>query len=95
MQINYSSDAFAALTGIVNFVESKNTRGAGLRWFNRYEKFIEKSLIKPDVINYCNNKTFYELKLRCINFNDWVIAFSVGKNNIFIEAILHSSLLTD
>lgn len=31
MQIKYAITAFIALTGIVNFVEAKNTSGVGIR----------------------------------------------------------------
>ena len=95
MQINYTIDAFAALSGIVNFVESKNTLGAGVRWLDKFEKHLEDSLISPASVPLCNNQTFYKLQLRCINFNDWVIAFSIQNNAVVIEAILHNSRLTD
>ena len=64
MQINFTIDAFATLSGIVNFVESKNTLGAGVRWLDKFEKHLEESLISPASINLCNNETFYKLQLR-------------------------------
>ena len=45
MQIKYTIDAFASLTSLINFIESKNTQGAGLRWLDRYEEFLTKELI--------------------------------------------------
>jgi len=36
MQIKYTLDAFASLTSLLNFIESKNTQGAALRWLERY-----------------------------------------------------------
>lgn len=38
MQVNYTADAFATLTSLVNFIEANNTPGAGIRWLQRYEK---------------------------------------------------------
>jgi len=35
MPINYTTDGFNSLISLVNFIESKNTAGAGLRWLNR------------------------------------------------------------
>ena len=95
MQISYTGAAFAALSDVVNFVESKNTMGAGIRWLNKFETFLTQSLSKPNIIKLCNNNTFYKIKLRCLNFNDWIIAFSLNGEQILIEAILHSSRLTD
>ncbi len=95
MRINYTGAAFESLSDVVNFVESKNTQGAGIRWLDKFESFLTSSLNNPELIKLCNNKTFQELGLRCINFNDWIIAFSIQEKEILIEAILHSSRLTD
>jgi hypothetical protein len=95
MQISYTGTAFESLSDVVNFVESKNTLGAGVRWLDKFEAFLIRSLSKPELINLCNNKTFHELGLRCLNYNDWVIAFSMNDEKILIEAILHSSRLRD
>ncbi|MEN9523428.1 MAG: hypothetical protein RL065_1805 [Bacteroidota bacterium] len=95
MQINYTVDAFASLSNVVNFIESQNTFGAGSRWLDKFEKHLLKSFITPESIHFCNNKAFHQLKLRCINFNDWIIAFSIQDTSVLIEAILHTSRLTD
>jgi hypothetical protein len=95
MQVNYTEDAFSSLTQFVNFIESKNTLGAGLRWLQRFEKFLQKKLHSPEQIKLCNNQTFNKLKLRCIYFSDWVIAFSVSDDTVLIEALLHKSRISD
>ncbi len=95
MQINYTADALGSLIQLVNYIESVNTKGAGLRWLNRYELFLQKTLIRPQQIKHCHNLTFNQLNLRCINFNDWVIAFTVNENYILIEALLHRSRISD
>lgn len=50
MQVNYTTDAFNFLKSLVNFIESKNTAGAGLRWLNRYEAFVQKEFFNPSKI---------------------------------------------
>ena len=95
MQINYTKKAFATLTQLVDYIEASNTEGAGVRWLNRYEAFLEKRLLNPEEIRICNNLTFTRLDLRCIYFNDWLIAFSIHKSFILIEAILHRSRIID
>ena len=47
MQINYTEDAFSSLVQLVNFIESKNTLGAGVRWLQRFERFLQKKLQNP------------------------------------------------
>jgi len=95
MEVRYTIDAFASLTFLINFIESKNTEGAGVRWLKRYEQFLQKALSNANHKRLCNNHTFRELNLRCIYFNDWLIAFSVHETFILIEAVLHKSRITD
>ena len=95
MQINYTVDAVASLLQLINFIERKNTPGAGLRWLDKYEAFIQKHFYNPGQARLCNNETFRKLNLYCINYKDWLIAFSVKENAILIEALLHKSRITD
>ena len=95
MQINYTTDAFASLAQLINFIEAKNTSGAGLRWLERYEKYLKKAFVNAKRKRLCNNSTFKKLNLRCIYYDDWLIAFSIHENFILIEALLHKSRITD
>lgn len=95
MQVNYTTEAFSSLSGLVNFIEANNTTNAGLRWLTRFEEFLQSTLKNPDKIKLCNNLTFSSLSLRCVYFNDWVVAFSVHANYVLIEALLHKSRISD
>jgi hypothetical protein len=95
MQVNYTNEAFTSLISLVNFIESKNTANSGLRWLGRFENFLQEKLLNPTQINLCHNFTFNKLHLRCIYFNDWVIAFSLQEKSILIEALLHKSRISD
>ena len=95
MLINYTADAFASLAKLVNFIETTNTKGAGMRWLNRYEIFLQTRLLKPQTIKLCNNLTLHKLNLRCIYFNDWLIAFSLHEDSVLIEAVWHKSRIGD
>ena len=95
MQVNYTTEAFSSLSGLVNFIEANNTPNAGLRWLNRFEEFLRSTLKNPEKIKLCNNATFNLLSLRCVYFNDWVVAFSVHTNYVLIEALLHKSRISD
>ena len=52
MQISYTIDAFSALTNVVNFIESKNTLGSGVRWLKKFEYFLVTSLVNPLSIKF-------------------------------------------
>ncbi len=95
MLVKYTTDAFACLTRLVNFIEERNTAGAGIRWLNRYEKHLNKALVNAKHIKLCNNATFKKVYLRCIYFNDWLIAFSIHEDFILIETLLDKSRITD
>jgi hypothetical protein len=56
MEIGYTTDAFASLLQLVNFIESRNTEGAGLRWLNKYEIFLQKSLSTLPVLKFAITK---------------------------------------
>lgn len=95
MNVHYPIEAFSSLSRLVNFIETKNTKNAGLRWLGRYEHFLQTTLTNPRLINLCNNATFNRLNLRCIYFNDWVVAFSIHTDYILIEVLLHKSRISD
>jgi hypothetical protein len=72
---------------VVNFIESKNTQGAGVRWLTK----LMEHLTRPDLIKGCHNKSFNQLGLHCLRLHDWIVAFSYDTHQVFIEAILHSA----
>jgi hypothetical protein len=94
MQINYSQDAFATLVSLLNFIEEKNTEGAAIRWLNKFEIFLHKDLKNHQFIHFCRNEVFKSLQLKCIYYNDWLIAFSEKGESILIEVILHKSRIS-
>lgn len=95
MQVKYTIDAFASLTALINFIESKNTKESGIRWLDRYERYLRETFANPAQKRMCTNATLRKLNLKCIYFNDWLIAFSLHEEFILIEAILHKSRITD
>ncbi len=84
-KIRYSLDAFTSLTSLLNFIESKNTEGSALRWLEHYEKFISNALLNAKHKRLCIDDAFRKLNLRCIYYNDWLIAFSIHEDYILIE----------
>lgn len=95
MQINYTKDAFVSLVSLINFIEENNTANAGLRWLSKFDDFLEQRLVRPYEIKLCNNNSFKKLELRCVYFNDWIVAFSIDGDTILIEVLLHKSRISD
>lgn len=95
MQINYTADVLSSLIKLVNFIEEKNTQGAGERWLSRFELYLSATLPHSLTISLCNNATFKRLNLRCLYYNDWVIAFSIHNGYVLIEALMHKSRIKD
>jgi len=95
MQIEYTEEAFLSLVKLVNFIEEKNTDGAGQRWLSKFEFYLLSTLPNSLGISHCNNETFKRLNLKCLYYNDWVIAFSIQNGNVLIEALIHKSRITD
>ena len=73
MEINYTNDAFSTLAQLVEFIESNNTKGAGLRWLSKFELFLNSNFKNFKQTKYCNNKTFHSLKthLKVINIESF------------------------
>ncbi len=43
MKVNYTANAFNSLFQLVNYIEEMNTPGAGVRWLDKYELFLQQS----------------------------------------------------
>ena len=95
MQIKYTITASNSLTQLIAFIEKTNTTRSGIRWLNKYELFLNKTLLLSVNPKICNNLSLKNLGLNCLNFNDWLIAYSIHQNFILIEALLHKSRIID
>ena len=95
MQIKYTITASNSLTQLIAFIEKTNTAGSGIRWLNKYELFLNKTLLLSVNPKICNNLSLKNLSLNCLYFNEWLIAYSIHQNFILIEALLHKSRIID
>lgn len=95
MLINYTTEAFLSLTQLINFIEEKNTSGAGIRWLDKFEAFLTSQLPVSLGIQLRQNKTFRKLQLRCLYYSNWVVAFSVHEDFVLIEALIHKSRIVN
>ena len=77
MKVEYTAEVFSSLLRLVNFIEETNTDGAGVRWLNKFESFIERNLSNAASISFCNNESLNRLQLLFIYYGDFLISFSI------------------
>ena len=92
-KLEISKEAWDTLNELAEFVESKNTLGAGNRYLNSFLIKIKNALKSHAKYAVCKYPEFAKLQLKCFIINDWVIAFETIEEQIIIRVIIHGSLL--
>lgn len=78
MEILYKPRAAKAILKVAAFVESKNTGGSGIRWFEKLdEKIVAVSQSKTGLLK-CRHVTLAKFGYRCYEYKGWIIAFKVS-----------------
>jgi hypothetical protein len=93
LNLEISKEAWFTLNELAEFVESKNTLGAGNRYLNAFLVKINDALKNNAKYAICKYPEFAKLKLKCFVINDWVIAYQETNNRLIIRAIVHGTLL--
>jgi hypothetical protein len=93
MQIEIKKRALYRLNSIANWVEDKNTEGSGKRFLVKFYEFIFSQSNAVHAVPLCKFPEFKIRQLKCLFFNDWVIACKADKNKIVISTIIHGSWL--
>ena len=94
MTIVFSQEAKDTLEEISEFVESLNTEGSGLRFYNRFISKITDKFLPNLSYPLCKNKWLAELNLQCVNIDGkWIVAFQQQKDQCIIYYIIHGSVL--
>lgn len=83
------------IIAICDYVESKNTKGSGDRFYVRFLDFIESYAPLTNLkFPLCRNKDLAKRKWSCIIFQQtWVIAFSYTATEITIHRVVLGSNL--
>ena len=89
----YSEEAVATLFEISDFVDSINTTGVGERWVAKMAKWVESYALSNVTFSLCHDDFLASLNLSCINYNDWIIAFTLKDNLFVVHKIIRGSLL--
>lgn len=93
MKIEISEAAIITLKDVADFVESKNTKGAGKRWISRFRKKIKEYAIQNVQYKFCEDQTLFELKYSCLSIASWTVVFNIENKTFKIHQIIHASLL--
>jgi hypothetical protein len=89
----YSEEAIATLFEISDFIDSVNTSGAGERWVAKLTAWVDSYALSNVTFALCNDEYLASRHLSCINFNDWIIAFSIEDSLFVIYKIIRGNLL--
>lgn len=93
MRIEISEEALKTLKEISDFVESKNTKGAGKRWLLRFKKKLKSYAKLNTKYKYCEDETLFELKFSCLSIGNWFVVFTLDNNRFKIYQLIHGSLM--
>ncbi len=93
MQIEIKAPAMKTLKSIADWVETKNTVGSGNRYMTKFYNFIVSQMDSVQALPLCKFPEFNLRKLKCLFYNDWVIAIKAEKNKMVIHSIIHGSWL--
>ena len=91
MRVVYSEEAIATLFEISDFVDSINTPGAGERWVAKLTASVETYALSNVTFALCNDAYLASLHLSCLNFNDWIIAFSIDAEVLVVHKIIRGN----
>lgn len=81
---------------LCDFIESKNTKGSGERFYVKLLLFIE-SFAHLSNFNFplCNYSDFASRGWSCVVFqHKWVIAFTYNKSNVTVKRMILGSKLS-
>lgn len=92
-KLEISNEAWVTLKELAEFVESKNTLGAGKRYLITFLSKIRDALKSNPEYAVCKYPEFAKLHLKCFVINDWVIAYQESQDTIIVKAIIHGTLL--
>lgn len=92
MEVLFKQNALDTLYEIANFIESKNTKGSGIRFIEKVFDFITGYSIPNVQYQLCKYFQFKQKNFSCIYFHDWVIAFKIENDQFVVYEIALGTL---
>lgn len=94
LQLTFAKSAESQINSVVDYVESLNTKGSGLRWYLGFREFIQHYAQSNVSYTLCNFPPFASKKYSCITFNKkWIIAFKIVGNRFRVQKVVLGSSL--
>ncbi len=92
LKVKYSKSAEQTIEHIADFIENINTKSAGKRWKEQFNKKIHKYAV-PVAYPLCRHIKFALKNYSCISIYNWIIIFKIEHNIFYVYSIIHSSIL--
>lgn len=94
MEILYKPRAANAILKVAAFVESKNTTGSGLRWFEKLdEKIFSVAQSKTGLLK-CKHHSLAKFGYRCYEYKGWIIAFRISGDVFEVSRFIWAARLS-
>ncbi|MFA9212276.1 MAG: hypothetical protein ACEQSR_00315 [Candidatus Methylacidiphilales bacterium] len=74
-------------------MNQKNTKGSGERYVTKFLSYIQDTLNSFSKHAVCKHTQFAINSWRCFFYKDFVIVYSIVDDTIFINIIIHGSLI--
>ena len=95
MVIKFTPKATRQIVGLLKFIDSQNTFGAGGRWLKKFEDHMDMYLQTAFSIKPCHSQKLARLELKCLLYKDWTIALKFVDDEAIVVTVLHRSKITD
>lgn len=88
MRARFSLEAKETLRILEDFVDTKNTQGAGKRFVKKFKAELKKYIQPHTTYKLCNNSYLADEGFSCISINNWIVVFKIEKNTFFVYDII-------
>ena len=94
MEFIYKPRAAKAILKVAAYVESKNTEGSGVRWFEKLDDRIISVAETKYGLAKCRHHTLAKFNYRCFEFKGWIIAYKINGNTFEICRFIWAARLS-
>ena len=93
MIVKLKPEAEETLFEISYFIDCINADGAGDRWATKFISSLYSYALPNVQYALCRDAYLASVGLSCINYNDWIIAFTIKDDLFEVHKIIRGSIL--
>ena len=94
MNVQVNKRASNAIRKVAQWVNKKNTEGAGERWFENLVKELEHLAVIKVKQSVCKDPSLARYKYRCFTHKDkWVVAYKIKGNKFIVYRFIYGPWL--